>query len=83
MNVLEALIGVIPMQLAATLMGVTPALATVDTQAMDVLAHVSVTYDRCIVSHSFISRIALLKIGGFHQNCHNSDRSYNQLLCLP
>ena len=41
MNVLVALIGVIPMQLAATLMEVTPALATLDTQAMDLLAHVS------------------------------------------
>ena len=41
MNVLVALTGVIPMQLAATLMEVTPALATLDTQAMEFLAHVS------------------------------------------
>ena len=41
MNVLEALIGVIPVQHAATLMGVTPVLATVDTLALAVLAHVS------------------------------------------
>ena len=41
MNVLVALIGVILMQVAATLMEVTPALATVDTQEMDFLAHVS------------------------------------------
>jgi len=41
MNVLVALIGVIAMQHAATLMEVTPALATLDTQAMDLLAHVS------------------------------------------
>ena len=41
MNVLEALIGVIPVQLATTLKGVTPALATLDTQAMDSLAQVS------------------------------------------
>ena len=40
MNVLVA-IGVIFMQVAATLMEVTPALATLDTQAMDFLAHVS------------------------------------------
>ena len=42
MNVLEALIGVIPMQLATTLRGVTHALATLDTQAVDFLAQVSV-----------------------------------------
>ena len=41
MNVLVALIGVINMQLVTTLVGVTPALATVDTQAMEFLAHVS------------------------------------------
>ena len=41
MNVLEALIGVIPVQHAATLMGVTPALATVDTQALDFIVWVS------------------------------------------
>ena len=42
MSVLEALIGVIPMQLVTILKGVTPALATLDTQAMDFLAWVSV-----------------------------------------
>ena len=41
MNVLEVLIGVIPKQLATTLKGVIPALATVDSQAMDSLAQVS------------------------------------------
>ena len=41
MNALEALTGVTPVQHAATLMEVTPALATLDTQAMDFLAHVS------------------------------------------
>jgi len=41
MSVLKALIAVIPMQLATTLKGVTPALATLDTQAMDFLAQVS------------------------------------------
>ena len=41
MNALEALIGVIIVQLATTLKGVTPAFATVDTKAMDFLALVS------------------------------------------
>ena len=41
MNVQGALIGVILMQLAVTLKGVTPALATPDTSAMDFLAQVS------------------------------------------
>ena len=41
MNVLEALTGVIPKQLATTLKGVTPAPVTLDTQAMDSLAQVS------------------------------------------
>ena len=55
MNVLVALIGVILMQVAATLMEVTPALAILDTQAMDFLAHVSsVIYCRCTVSRFFI-----------------------------
>ena len=43
MSVVEVLIGVIAMQLATTIMGVTPALATLDTQAMDFLAQVSAT----------------------------------------
>ena len=37
MSVLLVLIGVIPRQLATTLKEVTPALATLDTQAMDFL----------------------------------------------
>ena len=41
MNVLEVQIGVMLMQIATTLKGVTPALATVDTQAMGFLATVS------------------------------------------
>ena len=41
MSVLEALILVTTMQLATTLEGVTPALVTLDTQAVDVLAQVS------------------------------------------
>ena len=61
MNVLVA-IGVILMQVAATLMEVTPALAILDTQAMDLLAHVSsAIYCRCTVSHFFILRMVSLK----------------------
>ena len=41
MNVLKALIAVMIMQHVTTLKEVTPALATLDTQAMDFLAHVS------------------------------------------
>ena len=49
MNVLEALIGVIAMQPVTTLVGVTPALATLDTQEMDFLAHVSAAiYVMCL-----------------------------------
>ena len=40
MNVLKAFIGVIVMKLAVTLKGVTPALASVDTQEMTILAWV-------------------------------------------
>ena len=41
MSALKALIAVIPMQLATTFKGVTPALATLDTQGMAFLARVS------------------------------------------
>ena len=41
MNVLKALIAVMTMQLARILKEVTPALATLDTQAMDLHALVS------------------------------------------
>ena len=41
MNVMETLICAIPMQLVTTLKGVTPALATVDTQEMNYFAQVS------------------------------------------
>ena len=44
MNALEVLIAVILVQLVTTLEGVTPALATVDTQALAVLAHVSLDH---------------------------------------
>ena len=40
MNALQALTGVTPVQLATTLKGVTPALATLDIQAMELLAQV-------------------------------------------
>ena len=63
MNAVETLIAVIPMQVATTLLGVTPALATLDTQAMDFLAHVSVgIYSRCTISRSFILMIVSLKM---------------------
>ena len=58
MNAVEALIAVIPMQVATTLKGAIVALATLDTQAMDFLARVSVgTYSRCTISRSFTIRI--------------------------
>ena len=41
MNVLKTYIAVITMRLALTLKGITPALATLDTQAVDFLAQVS------------------------------------------
>ena len=44
MNVLEVLIDVTLMQLVTTLKEVTPALATVDTKAMDFLALVSSSF---------------------------------------
>ena len=47
MNALEILIAVILVQLVTTLKGVTPALATVDTQAMEFLAHVSLDHGCC------------------------------------
>ena len=54
MNAAEALIAVIPMQLAPTLLGVTPALATLDTQEMGFLVHVSVGINRrCTISRFF------------------------------
>ena len=43
MSALKVLIGVTHMQLATTLKGATPALATLGTQGMDFLAQVSAT----------------------------------------
>ena len=80
MNVLEALIGVIAMQLVTTLVGVTPALATLGTLAMDFLAHVSAAiYNRCAVCWCFFFRIVSLNSGGCYQNGHNTDGSNNLL----
>ena len=53
MNVLEALIAVIPKQLAITLMEVTPALATLDTQAVGVLAQVGAGNLKPVVVRQF------------------------------
>ena len=83
MNVQGALIGVILMQPAVTLKGVTPALATPDTSAMDFLAQVSssiynkstlITFS-CIYTFSDIDE-CLSNNGGCHHNCHDSDGSY-------
>ena len=73
MNVLVALIGVILMQVAATLMEVTPALVTVDTQAMDFLAHVSsVIYYIQMHYISFVHfKDGFTENGGCHQNCYD------------
>ena len=57
MNALEALIGVIPMQLATTLKGVTPVLATLDTQGMDFLAQVSTGITKHIFPFNFITDV--------------------------
>ena len=56
MNVLEALIGVIPKQLAITLMEATAALATLDTQAVGVLAQVGAgIHNRCTILNIVLS----------------------------
>ena len=65
MSVVTVLIGVIPMQHATTLKEVTPALVTMDTQAMDFLAQVSASiYNNVmyVLFHSFILRILSLKM---------------------
>ena len=54
MNVLVALIGVIAMQLVTTLVGVTPALATLDTRAMEFLAHVSTSITKLMSCIFFV-----------------------------
>ena len=55
MNVLEALIDVIPVQLATTLKGVILALATLDTQAMDLLAQVSAAIQSIYSNYTLLS----------------------------
>ena len=85
MNVLKALIGVRPMQLAPTLQEVTPALANLDTQVMVSLAQVckSIKDVRSsllkVFIHNYISDIneCLTNNGGCQLNCHNSDGSYS------
>ena len=83
MNVQEALIGVITMQLVVTLKEVTPALATMDTKAMAFLAQVSQTICNQIISMTFFCLYTYPDIdeclsnnGGCHHNCHDSDGSY-------
>ena len=94
MSVVEALIGVIAMQLATTIMGVTPALATLDTQAMGFLAQVSEAIYTCDVLYSVLQFIMIsLNNRGYHQNGHkNSSREamfdvslvvYVRSLCVP
>ena len=49
MNALKALISVTTMQLVTILKGVTPALATLDTQAMDLHARVCFSHFKLII----------------------------------
>ena len=62
MNVLEALIGVIPVQLATTLKGVTPALATLDTQAVDFIVQVSISASTTmkVATTNFVGKLHVL-----------------------
>ena len=84
MNVLKALIGVRPMQLAPTPQEVTPALANLDTQVMVSLAQVckSIKGVRSsllkVFIYNYISDIneCLTNNGSCQHNCHNSDGSY-------
>ena len=59
MNVLVPLIGVIPMQLATTIKGVTPAIATLDTQAVGFLAQVGGAIPKSVMldMHACLSKI--------------------------
>ena len=87
MNVLEVLIGVMLMQIATTLKGVIPALATLDTQAMGFLATVSSSISNhnrycslpawhSLHKHSDINE-CLNNNGSCFHNCYDLDRSYN------
>ena len=67
MNVLEALIGVIPMQRATTLMGVTPVLVTMDTQGMGFPVQVSKSILSAstpleITMTTFVAKLHVLKL---------------------
>ena len=63
MSVVEVLIGVIAMQLATTIMGVTPALATLDTQAMGFLAQVSAS--RLLIIHTVRYQVMTASVSQF------------------
>ena len=80
MNVLKTHIAVITMRLAPTLKGITPALATLDTQAVDFLAQVSPSLLQPeFINYNFLFvdiDECLSNNGGCHHNCHNSDGSY-------
>ena len=80
MSVLASLILVMLMQLATTLKGVTPALVTLDTQAMDFLAQVC----KCIY-FDIISDIAIgwaCMAGLFRLSVHSSKVYVNCTICL-
>ena len=60
MNVLEVLTAVMKMQLVTTLEEITPALATLDTQAMGLYAPVSPYIDTCV--HSLRQQHCVIKL---------------------
>ena len=75
MNVLQAFIGVISMQHATTTKGVTPALAILDTQAMDYPVQVCVDI--------YQEHIELLGKTVFHRLDGTSYKHYQIILLLP
>ena len=83
MSVLNVLIAVITVQLAATPKVVTPALVTLDTQGMDFYVLVSAsTYNHTIpMIFSFLYTFSdvdecLSDNGGCDHNCHDLDGNY-------